>query len=85
MDEPYEYAPRTFVAGDKSCLRRRVGRRLVRDEHPAAGGDDGRQVSAGAAKAGEQLGAMPVPVAYLEVVLVAALCNDKSLKGSFQI
>ena len=68
---------RTFVGGDKSCLRRRVGRRLVRDEHPAAGGDDGRQVSAGAAEASEQLGAVPVPVAHLEVVLVAALWDGK--------
>ena len=65
----------TFVAGNEASLRHRVVRRLVRDKHPAPRGDDGRQVGAGAAQAGEQLGAMPVPVAHLQVVVVAALCN----------
>ena len=65
----------TFVAGDETSLRHRVLRRPVRDEHPAPRGDDGRQVGAGAAQAGEQLGAVPVAVAHLQVVAVAALCK----------
>ena len=65
----------TFVAGNETSLRHRVLRRLVRDEHPAPRGDDGRQVGAGAAQAGEQLGAVPVAVAHLQVVAVAALCK----------
>ena len=65
----------TFVAGNETSLRHRVVRRLVRDEHPAPRGDDGREVGAGATQPGEELGAMPVPVAHLQVVAVAALCQ----------
>ena len=77
----YQYGSRvhhsvpTFVAGDETSLRHRVVRRPVRDEHPASRRDDGREVGAGAAQAGQQLGAVPVPVAHLQVVVVTALCR----------